>query len=82
MTELRTIIKGKIKCNLEAKVKGKVSVDIVDQMLIVDIIHKDIPFRFTLVEILQQVKNGKTCDYFTDLILKTYKKSIRNCFFR
>ena len=79
---MERIFKNAVKKQLSRRVKGIVSVHIVNNILIVDINSLDgCTFHYTINNIAAQISVGLSSKIVADVIVKQYKKYILKYYF-
>lgn len=72
----------KLKKQLRERIKGDISVHIIDDTLIIDINPLGLyPWHYTISNIAVQLSVGLTSKIVSDVIAKQYKKHILNKYF-
>lgn len=79
---MERIFKNELKKQLRQRIKGDVSVHIIDDTIIIFInplgLH---PWHYTISNIAVQLSEGLTSKIVSDVIVKQYKKHILNQYF-
>jgi hypothetical protein len=79
---MEKIFRAKLKKQLRERIKGDISVHIIDDTLIIDInplgMH---PWHYTISNVAVQLSVGLTSKIVSDVIVKQYKKYILNKYF-
>lgn len=80
---MEKIFRTKLKRQLQERIKGDISVHIIDDALIIDInplgLH---PWHYTISNIAVQLPIGLSSKIVSDVIIKQYKKDILRQYFR
>ena len=79
---MEKIFRTKLKKQLRERIKGDISVHIIDDTLIIDINPLDLhPWHYTINNIAVQMSIGLSSKIVSDVIVKQYKKYILNQYF-
>lgn len=79
---MEKIFRVKLKRQLQERIKGNVSVHIIDDTLIIDINPLGLnPWHYTIRNIAVQIPIGLSVKIVSDVIVKQYKKYILNQYF-
>ena len=79
---MEKIFRMKLKRNLQERIKGEISVHILDDTLIIDINPLGLnPFHYIINNIAVQMTIGLSSKIVSDVIVKQYKKYILNQYF-
>lgn len=80
---MEKIFRMKLKSQLKERIKGDVSVHVIDDTLIIDVnplgLH---PWHYTISNISAQLSIGLSSKIVSDVIVKQYKKYILSQYFR
>ena len=80
---MEKIFRMKLKRQLQERIKGDISVHIIDDTLIIDINPLGlIPFHYIINNIAVQLSIGLSSKIVSDVIVKQYKKYIFKQYFR
>lgn len=83
--ELIKILTQTIKREIDKKITGKATVKIINDLLIVDIIPRDLNeciFRCTFKHIDSDIQHGVTPAYYVNSVLTKYKHKIYKRYFK
>lgn len=83
--ELAKLLSQTIKREIDKKITGKATVNIVNDLLIVDIIPRDLNesiFRFTFNHINSDIQHGITSTDYVNAVLTKYKHKIYKRYFK
>ena len=83
--ELIHLLKEIIKIEIEKKITGKATVNIINDLLIVDIIPRDLNeciFRCTFNHIDSDIQHGVTSTDYVNAVLTKYKHKIYKRYFK
>lgn len=79
---MEKIFRVKLKRQLQERIKGNISVHIIDDTLIIDINPLGLtPFHYIIKNIAVQISIGLSAKIVSDVIVKQYKKYILNQYF-
>lgn len=79
---MEKIFRTKLKKQLRERIKGDISVHIIDDTLIIDINPLGLyPWHYTISNIAVQLSVGLSIKIVSDVIVKQYKKHILNQYF-
>ena len=79
---MEKIFRMKLKRQLQERIKGDISVHIIDDTLIIDINPLGVyPFHYIINNIAVQMSIGLSSKIVSDVIIKQYKKYILNQYF-
>lgn len=79
---MEKIFRVKLKRQLQERIKGDVSVHIIDDTLIIDINPIGLnPWHYTISNIAAQISIGLSVKIVSDVIVKQYKKYILKQYF-
>lgn len=79
---MEKIFRTKLKRNLQERIKGEISVHILDDALIIDINPLGLyPFHYIINNIAVQMSIGLSSKIVSDVIVKQYKKYIMKQYF-
>lgn len=79
---MEKIFRTKLKKQLRERIKGDISVHIIDDTLIIDINPLgSYPWHYTISNIAVQMSIGLSLKIVSDVIVKQYKKYILNQYF-
>ena len=79
---MEKIFRMKLKRQLQERIKGEISVHILDDTLIIDINPLGMnPFHYIINNIAVQMSIGLSSKIVSDVIVKQYKKYIFNQYF-
>ena len=79
---MEKIFRTKLKKQLRERIKGDISVHIIDDTLIIDINPLgSYPWHYTINNIAVQMSIGLSSKIVSDVIVKQYKKYILNQYF-
>lgn len=74
---MERIFRMKLKKQLQERIKGDISVHIIDDVLIIDISPLGLhPWHYTIKNIAVQMSTGLSSRIVADVIVKQYKKFI------
>ena len=80
---MERIFTNELKKHLRKRIKGKISVHVIDDILIIDIVDGAfICWRYTLRNLSANLSIGLSSKIVSDVIVKEYKKYILNQYFR
>lgn len=80
---MEKIFRTKLKRQLQERIKGDISVHIIDDALIIDINPLGLyPWHYTISNIAVQLSIGLSSKIVSDVIIKQYKKDILRKYFR
>ena len=80
---MEKIFRMKLKRQLQERIKGDISVHVIDDTLIIDINPLGSnPFHYIINNIAVQMSIGLSSKIVSDVIVKQYKKYILNQYFR
>ena len=80
---MEKIFRMKLKRQLQERIKGDISVHVIDDTLIIDINPLGLnPFHYIINNIAVQMSIGLSSKIVSDVIVKQYKKYILNQYFR
>ena len=85
MYELSILMKKAIQEGINAKITGKCTVNIINDMLIVDIVPKHLTepiFRQTYKGIYDNLQHGVLSSDYVNAIIKKYKSTIYKRYFK
>lgn len=79
---MEKIFRVKLKRQLQERIKGNISVHIIDDTLIIDINPLGLnPWHYTISNIAVQISIGLSVKIVSDVIVKQYRKYILNQYF-
>ena len=79
---MEKIFRMKLKRQLQERIKGDISVHVIDDTLIIDINPLGLnPFHYIINNIAVQMSIGLSSKIVSDVIVKQYKKYILNQYF-
>lgn len=79
---MEKIFRMKLKRQLQERIKGDISVHVIDDTLIIDINPLGLnPFHYIINNIAVQMSIGLSSKIVSDVIIKQYKKYILNQYF-
>lgn len=79
---MEKIFRMKLKKQLQERIKGDISVHVIDDTLIIDINSLGLnPFHYIISNIAVQMSIGLSSKIVSDVIVKQYKKYILNQYF-
>lgn len=79
---MEKIFRVKLKRQLQERIKGNISVHIIDDILIIDINPLGLnPWHYTISNIAVQISIGLSVKIVSDVIVKQYRKYILNQYF-
>lgn len=79
---MEKIFRMKLKRQLQERIKGDISVHVIDDTLIIDINPLGLnPFHYIINNIAVQISIGLSSKIVSDVIVKQYKKYILNQYF-
>lgn len=79
---MEKIFRVKLKRQLQERIKGNISVHIIDDTLIIDINPLGMnPWHYIISNIAVQISIGLSVKIVSDVIVKQYKKYILNQYF-
>lgn len=79
---MEKIFRMKLKRQLQERIKGDISVHVIDDTLIIDINPLGLnPFHYIIKNIAVQMSIGLSSKIVSDVIVKQYKKHILNQYF-
>lgn len=79
---MEKIFRVKLKRQLQERIKGNISVHIIDDTLIIDINPLGLnPWHYTISNIAVQTSIGLSVKIVSDVIVKQYRKYILNRYF-
>lgn len=79
---MEKIFRVKLKRQLQERIKGNISVHIIDDTLIIDINPLGLnPWHYTINNIAAQISIGLSVKIVSDVIVKQYRKYILNQYF-
>ena len=79
---MEKIFRVKLKRQLQERIKGNISVHIIDDTLIIDINPLGLnPWHYTISNIAVQISIGLSAKIVSDVIVKQYRKYILNQYF-
>lgn len=83
--ELAKLLSQTIKREIDKKITGKATVNIINDLLIVDIIPRDLnerTFRCTFKHIYSDIQHGVTSTDYVNAVLTKYKHKIYKRYFK
>lgn len=83
--ELTKLLSQTIKREIDKKITGKATVNIINDLLIVDIIPRDLNeciFRCTFNHIYSDIQHGVTTTDYVNAVLTKYKHKIYKRYFK